>query len=95
MLCLELWKHWSILGGESMMVVIMFMLLVMKNCVVNLTKKVNDERLCSTQWVVSLNVALSPSSCVVIQDKEYYHMLGKQIPAQPINSPQTGSRSRK
>ena len=36
--------------------------------------KVNDERLCrSTQCVVSLNTALSPSSCVVIQEKECNH----------------------
>ena len=40
------------------------------NVLVNLPlTKVNNERLCrSTQWVVSLNIALSPSSCVVIQD---------------------------
>ena len=50
-------------------------LMVDGNVLVNLTKKLNDERLCrSTQWVVSLNTALSPSSCVLIQEKEYFHM---------------------
>src|SRR3954466_6264626 len=57
--------------------------------------KVNDERLCrSTQWVVSLNTALSLSSCVVIQEKEYYHMLGRWTPAQRNNSPLLSSMSR-
>src|SRR3954470_4408298 len=55
----------------------------------------NDERLCrSTQWVVSLNTALSPSSCVVIQEEEYYHMLGRRTPAQRNNSPLLRSMSR-
>ena len=55
---------------------VVIMLMVDERCVGELDlNKVNDERLCrSTQWVVSLNTALSLSSCVVIQDKEYYHM---------------------
>src|ERR1043165_3114054 len=41
----------------------------------------NDERLCrSTPWVVSLNTALSPSSCVVIQEEECNHTLGSLTP---------------
>src|SRR3954464_15156460 len=43
--------------------------------------KVNDERLCrSTQWVVSLNTALSTSSSVVIQEEECNHTLGSLTP---------------
>src|ERR1041385_4371752 len=50
--------------------------------------KVNDERLCrSTQWVVSLNTALSPSSCVVIQDEEYNHTLGSLNPLSLLTHP--------
>src|SRR3954465_4464293 len=56
---------------------------------VNLPKyKVNDERLCrSTQWVVSLNTALSPSSCVVIQDEEDNHTLGSLTPLSLLTHP--------
>src|SRR3954463_10863082 len=55
--------------------------------------KVNDERLCrSTQWVVSLNTALSPSSCVVIQEEEYNHTLGSLTPLilvpHPVRTPE-------
>src|ERR1041385_8736864 len=50
--------------------------------------KVNDERLCrSTRWVVSLNTALSPSSCVVIQDEEYNHTLGSLTPLNLLTHP--------
>ena len=50
--------------------------------------KVNDERLCrSTQWVVSLNTALSPSSCMVIRDKEYNHTLGSLTPLDLVTHP--------
>src|SRR4051812_11253499 len=50
--------------------------------------KVNDERLCrSTQWVVSLNTALSPSSFVVIQDEEYNHTLGSLTPLDLLTHP--------
>src|SRR4051812_24048940 len=50
--------------------------------------KVNDERLCrTTQWVVLLNTALSPSSCVVIQDKEYNHTLGSLTPLNLLTHP--------
>src|SRR4051812_10288426 len=55
--------------------------------------KVNDERLCrSTQWVVSLNTALSMSSCVVIQEEEYNHTLGSLTPLilvlHPVRTPE-------
>src|ERR1041385_4903145 len=54
--------------------------------------QVNDEGLCrSTQWVVSLNTALSPSSCVVIQEEEYNHTLGSLTPLilvpHPVRTP--------
>src|SRR4051812_49062508 len=41
----------------------------------------------STQWVVSLNTALSPSSCVVIQDEEYNHTLGSLTPLNLLTHP--------
>src|SRR4051812_4679026 len=46
----------------------------------------------STQWVVSLTTALSPSSCMVIQDKEYNHTLGSLTPLGLV--PQSVSMSR-
>src|SRR3954466_4137625 len=50
--------------------------------------KVNDERLCrSTRWVVSLNTALSLSSCVVIQDEDYNHTLGSLTPLNLLTHP--------
>src|SRR4051812_13349312 len=50
--------------------------------------KVNDERLCrSTQWVVSLNTALSPSSCVVIQEEKCNHTLGPLTPLNLLTHP--------
>src|SRR3954462_1380712 len=50
--------------------------------------KVNDERLCrSTQWVVSLNTALSPSSCVVIQEEECNHTMGSLTPLSLLTHP--------
>src|SRR3954464_3787728 len=50
--------------------------------------KVNDERLCrSTQWVVSLNTALSTSSCMVIQDEECNHTLGSLTPLNLLTHP--------
>ena len=57
--------------------------------------KVNDERLCrSTQWVVSLNTALSPSSCVVIQEEECNHTLGSQTPLDLVPHPVSNPRCR-
>src|SRR3954463_14489460 len=57
--------------------------------------KVNDERLCrSTQWVVSLNTALSPSSCVVIQEEECNHTLGSLTPLDLVPHPVSNPRSR-
>src|SRR4051812_11956974 len=57
--------------------------------------KVNDERLCrSTQWVVSLNTALSPSSYMVIQDKECNHTLGSLTPLDLVPHPISNPRSR-
>src|ERR1041385_2107671 len=41
----------------------------------------------STQWVVSLNTALSPSSCVVIQDEEYNQTLGSLTPLDLLTHP--------
>ena len=52
------------------------------------TVSVNYERLCrSTQWVVSLNTALSPSSCVVIQEEECNHTLGSLTPLNLLTHP--------
>ena len=48
---------------------VVIMMLMVESVGESTLNKVNDERLCrSTQWVVSLDTALSPSSCVVIQD---------------------------
>src|SRR3954467_1082219 len=48
----------------------------------------NDERMCrSTQWVVSLNTALSLSSCVVIQEEECDHTLGSLTPLSLLTHP--------
>ena len=50
--------------------------------------KVNNERVCrSTQWVVSLNTALSLSSCVVIQEEECNHTLGSLTPLNLLTHP--------
>src|ERR1041385_8181009 len=41
----------------------------------------------STQRVVSLSTALSPSSCVVIRNKEYNHTLGSLTPLNLLTHP--------
>src|ERR1041385_5293831 len=41
----------------------------------------------STQWVGSLNTALSPSSCVVIQEEECNHTLGSLTPLNLVPHP--------
>src|SRR3954469_19226452 len=41
----------------------------------------------STQWVVSLNTALSPSYCVVIQEEECNHTLGSLTPLNLLTHP--------
>src|ERR1043165_6515480 len=48
----------------------------------------------STQWVVSLNTALSPSSCVVIQEQECNHTLGSLTPLNLVPHPVSNPRSR-
>src|SRR3954470_9732394 len=49
---------------------------------------VNNESLCrSTQWVFSLNTALSPSYCVVIQEEECNHTLGSLTPLNLLTHP--------
>src|SRR3954470_11016753 len=48
----------------------------------------------STQWVVSLNTALSPSSCVVIQEEECNHTLGSLTPLDLVPHLVSNPRSR-